>query len=205
MPLPFIPFADCAEVVLKGTCGGANTNVTFGVRKTSSISDGDLPTIVDVFDTWWQGSLRGSLGDDYTLLTIKATNLDSQFAGVFEAAPTANPTGAVSGTIAPNNAAAVVSLKTAKRGRAFRGRNYLPAIPSSVLFDAQHITSAAAVALASAYEDLATFLNAAGFLHVVLSRQENGVVRTVGESTPITQYIGREKIGTIRRRIDAVS
>jgi hypothetical protein len=158
-----------------------------------------------VFDDFWQSELRGSVGDDFTLQTIKVTNLTTQFSGVFEAAPSANPTGAVSGTIAPNNAAQVVSLKTAKRGRPYRGRNYMPAIPSANLQDAQHVTTAAAGALETAYQNLGTALFVAGYRHVVGSRWENGVIRTVGEPTPITNYIGREKIGTMRRRIDAVS
>lgn len=202
---PFVPFADCAEVVLKGLCGGANANVTFGVKKTSTLDDGDLETIMSIFDEWWQTNLRGSVGDDFVLQTIKVTNLNSQFAGTFEGPPSDNPGGAVTGTIAPNNAAYVMSLKTARRGRAFRGRNYIPAIPSANLQDAQHVTTASATALAAAYVALALLLQAEGFIHVVLSRWENKVYRTTGEATPVQTYIAREKIGTMRRRIDAVS
>jgi len=198
---PYIPFEDCAEVVMNGMTGGSQTVWTLGVKKTSTLSDGDLPDIYDVFDFWWTNHMRGSVGDDFSLLTIRVTNLTTQFSGVYETSPTGDPLGAVTGTIAPNNAAMVISLKTANRGRSYRGRNYIPAVPSSFLQDANHITTTAAEDLQEAYELLATQLAAANYLHVVLSRQENGVRRTVGVATPVITYIGKTRIGTMRRRV----
>lgn len=199
--LPFIPFADCAEVIINGLCGGSQVIFTNAVRKVSTLSDGDLPTIHLIFDDWWQNYCRGSIGDDFVVQTIKVTNLNTVSSGVWEQPPSANPSGAVSGTIAPNNAAQLVSFKTASRGRSYRGRNYLPAIPSANLLDASHITTAAVTALNDAYDQLALSIVAGGYTHVVLSRYNAGVRRTVGVATPITNYIAKSLIATQRRRI----
>jgi hypothetical protein len=199
--LPFIPFLDMAEVVLMATCGGIQVVNTFNMQFTGSITNSDLANLYTAFDTWWQSNMRGGIGDDYHLDNIKVTDMTTVTGAVVQAPPTANPTGAVSGTVAPNNAAMVITSYTALRGRSYHGRNYWPAIPSGSLLTATQLTGAAVAANQAAYNALVTLVNAQNFFPVVASRYNNSTRRTVGVATAITSYVAKSLIGTQRGRM----
>jgi len=200
-PLPFIPFAECCEVAFIGTMGSQLIIFSMGVQKIGGFLGTDQTDLANGALDWYGANLRGSLADDYTLQEVKVTDLATVDGAVVEVSCTTSCAGAASGAAAPNNCAQVVSLKTAKRGRSFRGRVYLPAIPSSALYDASHITSAQVTLNASAMGAWKDMLDVLGMETVVLSRFNAGARRTTGVATPVTQFLIRDLIGTQRRRI----
>lgn len=202
MPVvPFIPFANCAEVVCIGTFGGTACYLTNGVRKGSPFSGTDLTDIGNIFGLWLQEDLLPLLYNTLTYTQIKVTDLTSQFAPIAIATDGLPASGAVTGASVTNQVASVVSFKTGLRGRSFRGRNYVGGLGATALNTTTTVSAAFAASLVGAYVQLATSLGAAGFDHVVLSRFENNVRRSVGVATRITDYIGRLPLGTQRRRI----
>jgi hypothetical protein len=199
--LPFIPFADCVEIALTGVYGLHIIVNTFACQKAGPITPTDLSAIGGVFDNWWQTNLRGSVSVNYTLDTIKMTDLTSVAGPTLSIPPSANPSGAATGTSVPNNVAVVTSAYTALRGRSYRGRSYLAAIPSSSLFSSEEITTTAQAAIQAAYDQLQTDLLTGGYTPVVLSRYNAGVRRTIGVPTPLVNFVTKRRMGTIRNRI----
>jgi len=202
--LPFIPFANCAEVACFGLLASQTVLLTNGVRKGSAFSGTDLSDIADIFANWLVNDLDPLLSDDLEWDYVKVTDLTTQFSPVFVGGTGLPDNGDVTGVPVPNNVAAVISFQTGNRGRSFRGRNYIPAAPSSVLQTTSQFTTAFAANIAAAYGALAAALGTAGFDHVVLSRYENSVRRTTGVATRITAYNAKTPVGTQRRRVIGV-
>jgi len=201
MSIPFIPFANCAEVVVQGVLASQQVFLTNGVQKASAFGGTDLQDIADIFASWVVSELLPILCDDLVINTIKASDLTTQFSPVAVSITGLPASGSVSGSPLTNQVAAVVSYKTAARGRSFRGRNYVPGAPVNSLQTATELTVTFVGNLVAAYQSLGIALGSANFNHVVLSRQENGVRRTNGVATIITDYIGRTALGTQRRRV----
>lgn len=199
--LPFIPFADCAEVVMQFVQQSVPWFLTFGVSSTDPLTPTKLQEIWDVFDAWWSSDLDTNVSTNCTLTAIKATDLTTQFSPVILGTPTGTATGALSGSVLPAQVAIVTSFGTANRGRSYRGRSYLA---GRVFTDQDTVTqwgSARVSAVETAYTNLEIALNAESCQLAVLSRQENGVRRTVGVATPITTITTKSQIATQRRRL----
>lgn len=94
----------------------------------------------------------------------------------------------------------VVTLRTALRGRSYRGRFYLAGISDGYLVD-NLWTEAVAGEAAALIGDIQTEASAVGWTLGVLSRFHNGVERTSGLCQPVTSFEVRSRIpGTQRRR-----
>jgi len=199
--LPYIPFANCAEVVLQGVQDSAAAYLTFGVQKSGAFSGSDLSDIADIFDTWYGSNLQPYMSVDIAFNEIKVTDLTTSSSPVVQKNVTAPQQGAVTSDAVPSQVALIVSFITGLRGRAYRGRNYVPGMPAAGLVAPGHWNTTQTAAIQGAYEQLPILLAAAGFFHVVLSRQVDGVRRTVGQPTPVAFYVAKEPVGTIRRRV----
>jgi len=199
--LPFIPFPNCAEVVCQGEFGGTASYLTFGVRKGSPMTTTDLEDIADLFGTWLSSNLLPELYDTMAFNSVKVTDLSDQFAPVFVGTNGLPASGSVTGASVTNQVAAIVSFKTAQRGRSFRGRNYVGGLPAAALLTTSSLTSTFISAIQDDYDELSLALGAAGYDHVVLSRYENLVRRTTGVATRVDSYIVRPVLGTQRRRL----
>jgi len=199
--LPFIPFANCAEVVLQGTMGAQAAYLTFGFQNAGAWSGSQLQDLADAMAGWATAHLLPILHNSYEVDLVKATDLTTEFAPVAVSVAGLPQAGGVSGSASPNNVNMVVSFKTVNRGRSFRGRNYVPGVPPGNLQTTTTWTAAFAATMEGVYNDIFVDINPLGFTHVVLSRFNNSVRRTVGVATPVTQYLARVEIGTQRRRI----
>jgi len=199
--LPFIPFANCAEVVIRSVFSSQAIYLTFGVQKVGAFAGTDLSDIADIVA---DHTITDLLPHQHALLTtndVKVTDLTTQFSPIFVGGTGLPLAGSGATSPATTNTALVVSFKTDKRGRAFRGRNYIAGLLAAELATADEWGATIVADMVSYYNGMFGDLGAAGFTAVVLSRQENGVRRTVGEPTQITAVLGRTAIGTQRRRV----
>jgi len=201
MSAPFVPFIDCAEVVVQGESAGQAAYLTLGFLKVGGIMGSDLQDLADEVANWVTTTLLDNLHAGFTVNSIKATNLNSASDPVAFSTDGLPASGAVGGAALTNQNAFVMSFKTASRGRSFRGRNYIPGIPPAGLATPTEFSSAEVTAQTAAYHDLASVTSALGWTHVVLSRYHDGVQRLVGVATPVTDYVGRTAVGTQRRRV----
>ena len=183
--MAFQPVPNVAQIVLEGRVDSQQTinDLYFGISG-GGITVVNLQTLVDAMTTWFGINLAQLLSDDWACVRVIGIDLTSQSGPRVENA--VGNTGAISGEANPNNVAATVSLRTGLRGRSFRGRNFVPAIPGSVVtlntLDPTFISD-----LLNEYNILVgpgTFL--AGWELVVVSRIQGGVVLSNGVATPVT-------------------
>ena len=109
---------------------------------------------------------------------------------------------AETGANAPTNVALVLTVRTARIGRSYRGRMYLP----GVLTSGSGVNFADvtwANALAAAWVGHFTALDASeGLTHCVMSKSNGKVARSVAVLTPVTSVSLRDlRVDTQRRRL----
>lgn len=204
MPLlPFVPFPNCAEVVIRGIMAARPAFVTFGVTKPTPYSASDLHDLNTDINSWWAAQVQGLVGSNFTIVDYKATGLTTSVDPVDVLPCLVACSGSGAGSVEANQVAVVITKHTALRGRSYRGRNYWPAVLSSSLFTGRTLGAVAVAQWNSAYSNLPGFLAAHGGVEVVLSRYNAGVRRTVGVATPIVGYECKGLLGTIRNRVSS--
>lgn len=199
--LPFIPFVDCVEWLLRGSLQGVPCLITGAVKAPGAVTPTTLSDVADVIDAWWGTDLIGWVSAVLTVQDVKCTDLTTAVGPTFTKPITGSGTGTGGSGANGGQVAAVVSLRTAKRGRSYRGRVYIPGVPSSFLGSANSLSSTARAALTTVWANLYFNLAAASFTPQVLSRQENNVRRTIGVATPINNFTVNLILGTQRRRL----
>jgi len=198
--MAFIPVPNTIKLSFEWLVAGQIVAVTLSVEKASAVTVADLDTVNDMAVDWWNTDSKALQTATSTLTRTTSTDLTTSSSPVAD-----NPITPIAGTAAgnplPNNAALVVSFKTANRGRSYRGRMYWPGIPQSQQLNPVTVQSAYAIGLATSVAAFLDDLDTAGYTPVVVSRQEDNVVRTTGVTTPITTLEVEQFIDSQRRRL----
>lgn len=202
--LPFIPFVDCAESVLRFTLGGRPAFVTINTKRTGGYTLTDLQHLAEDLIAWWSADCRGNFSHELVLQDVKSSGLTTAVDPVATVACTTNCDGANVGASVPNQVAAVITRYTALRGRSYRGRMYWPGTPQDALGSTREITLLQQTALSLMISQLPGALATHGSGEVILSRYNGGVRRTIGVATAVTSYQVRTVLGTIRNRVASV-
>lgn len=101
----------------------------------------------------------------------------------------------------PTNSCLVVSLRTALRGRSYRGRIYVPGLlGSSVVGETAYDTTAIGYLL-SWFGQLLTPSNVANFIWIVASHFANKAPRVTAVKTPVSTVIADTYLDSQRRRL----
>lgn len=186
--MPFQPVPDVAQCRVIGRQDGQITiNDLYFEISGGGITPVNLFGLVTVIDSWASGSLAALLSDDWTY--ERTEGIDLTTANGFTASESSPTIGGSAGEAAPNNVAACVSIRTGNAGRSFRGRNYVPGIPNS-LITLNTLDAGFRASLLSVYSDLigaGTFV--AGWQWGVVSRVSAGVVRPAGIISPVTSVV----------------
>jgi hypothetical protein len=132
---------------------------------------------------------------------VRAIDMSAQ--GGAQAITLNSGTGTLAGASIPANAAMVVSQRTAKRGRSYRGRAYLSGLAAGNLVNAvdANVTSASSIVAAFAALDSALLALAAPLEIGVWSRQHNNIVTSPGEFNRAIAYIVDVHYDSQRRRL----
>jgi len=198
--LPFIPFADCIDVFWDFIQQGVPWAVTMGIKSNTPVDQTVLDNLFAVLDNWWTATMAPNTSSNCTLRGVKLTDLTSSTGPTFTYPPTTTA-GTLTGAVLPAQAAIVVSLVTALRGRSYKGRNYWAGRVSADQSTVTQWTSSRVTAHTTTYSTLMSDLGAAGFSLQVLSRYNAGVRRTVGVATPVQYSIAKAPMATQRRRL----
>jgi hypothetical protein len=183
--MPFQPVPNVAQLRLEGRVDGQQTiNDVYFEISGGGITPLNLLVILANVSNWWQTAVVPLLSNNFSSLRVTAIDLTTVSGPSVEQATAT--VGGVGAEAAPNNVAACVSLRTASRGRSYRGRNFVPGIPNSVI-TLNTLDSAFISDLVDAYTQLVgpgTFVP--GWQFCVVSRQNAGVIRPSGLPIPIT-------------------
>jgi hypothetical protein len=148
----------------------------------------NVPALVEITSNvadWWTTNITPNLSSDWQSTRVIGVDLTTLNGPRFEM--TRAVVGGVASEAAPNNVAACVKFLTAFRGRSFRGRNYVPAIPNAQI-TLNTISGGTIDALVNGYAALVGAGTVApGWIWVVLSRRTLGAARPAGIGSPIVE------------------
>lgn len=163
------------------------------------------PTVLAAINTtligWWGTTLAPLLSNNVTLRAVRTTDLTTASGAVVETAPGSTTAGGVAEIALPNNVAAVVTHRTAQRGRSFRGRSYIPGLPSGDEDTSTDATLSEIASLVASFVTLASILSTFGTDLGVLSNFSGGAPRTTGLFTKYTSHDANSAFDSQRRRL----
>lgn len=198
--MAFIPSPHTARIVVGFQGGGFDFSNVFWATKTDFTTQ-DMQDLGDAIQAAFVSSVKAgmSAGIRETGVTVYDARTDS---GELTTSTTGADVGGAAGEALPVNLALIMTLRTAKRGRSYRGRTYV------TLFREADIDSgvfgSGAVALAGTYIGaVKTAIEGEGWTMVIRSIQHNNVTTNPAVLTPVTSYESRSGVpGTQRRRLD---
>jgi hypothetical protein len=160
----------------------------------------DLSDVTDAFAGWWEEKLRLYLNVSLVLQNITTTSLDEEDGIQLIFSDFTNPQGAVTSDAAAANAAYVISWRSSRIGRSYRGRTYLGGLNANSLLSAQLVTTGFQDLIVESAQDLLDRLEAISAVLVIVSRIAAGIVRVVAAVTEIVSFVCDQKIDSQRRR-----
>lgn len=165
----------------------------------------DFKTAADVLygylgSAFWP-TLRSALSVQLVSNGVYMVDLSTSSGGVESYPPFDPAVGLSSIAAAPNNVAYVVTHRTAKRGKSYRGRTYVVGFPIDKVGNSL-LSTDSRDSVVSAFNDLRTAAAADGLNFVIVSKYQNGAPLTTGIATPVTVSEGRDlALDSQRRRL----
>lgn len=187
--MAFIPVPATAKVTWHFDLFGQKAE--FGIylkRLTGSIDVTDLQNLAGAARDWWSATQAANHTQYMSLVRTNATDYSTQGAPSIDNIP-ATPIPGAQGSFVPNGAANVITLRTAKRGRKYRGRMYLPGIAPASGWTGNNITNGQVADLLADAAAMITALEAVSsnaFDAVVVSRYTNKFPLQTATTEPVT-------------------
>lgn len=198
--MAFIPIPNGVQVCFQFTAALQNWQFCLMLRKQSGAPvQADLVSAATIGKDWWNTNLKVRVSDEVTCNRVVATNMTAQ--GAAQAVVTSGVAGTVAAISAPLNAALVISLRTALRGRSYRGRIYFGGIPVNNLLNATEVIALYASNVLNEFVALSALYAGAGFEQIVASKQHNGVTTNPAVTNPVTAFVCNAQIDSQRRRL----
>lgn len=184
--MPFIPVPNGVQVEMRyGYLGERVENVFWVfVDDEPAPTVATMSTIAGIFYSWWNTHVKTIQSANATLREIYCTDQSAQNGGAFTYTTNLPADGANVQEPLPGNVALCVSLRTAQRGRSYRGRSYIVGLTENQV-QGNLLTSASASAWLAAYDALVNELNTPPYQLAVCSRFTAGAPRVAGVLTPI--------------------
>lgn len=194
--MPYVPVANTVmvEIIYQWDAQTVENTLYFEMGDAPDV--GQINDLLENVAGWWTNSLADQICNTIEMVEVRGTDLTTQTGPVASFVTGLPLLGGNPGEPLPANCAACVSFKTNVRGRAFRGRNYVPGLPSDEVAS-NHLSSGWMSATLGAYNDLPASVALSGFTHVVVSRYSGSTIvdgkkvptpRAAGITTPVTAY-----------------
>lgn len=201
--MPFIPVPGVVQCNFRATYLSVPVeNVLNFLTTETPVTPSLVQAIAEEALTEWVNEVVPNLSSSYSLREVHAADQSSATGSIFTAVPLAPVPGGQGGDPEPGNVAFCVSLRTAQRGRSFRGRTYFCGLTSGEtngnIFNADR-----AALLVGALEFIRENMIAVGGQLVVVSRFSGGAPRATGIATPVTAIFNVDlRVDSQRRRLD---
>lgn len=201
--MAFIPTPQGVKFEINYVCNGVELANVGWVDLNTAVTPTLVGQVASVVGGWVQGVLLDHLSSDLDVINVIATD-----GSVAEGSQAIIDSGfPASGTVVspamPNNVAAVASLRTGLTGRSARGRMYIPGLGESTV-TGNLVNETQVTNLISDLEALRDAINTeiSGAFWSVNSFYTAGAARTNGRMLPIETITMRQKVGTMRKRLD---
>lgn len=159
-----------------------------------------LEALANVYEAWENSHNKAKRWSGATWKRVVVTDLSTISSPGFELSPATPVAGTQAAEPIANSVAVVTTLRTAKRGRSYRGRIYWGMLTElTVTGDGVNATEAAEYD--SNLSSLYGAASAESFNAVVVSRTVGGVLRPIGEPNAITGTATSTIVASQRRRL----
>lgn len=195
--MALLPVPNCCRVVIKFALGAQSMSIVEHFTK-ADFTTSDMQDLVDDLDTATSTNWKNRISDSCSYVGVDGYDIRSSAGEVV----TANAGAGIGGQQQqplPAGVALLVTLRTAFRGRAGRGRVYLPGLTET--------ESDAGVFTAGAIANAGTYISALqaaatnlGWTHVIVSRQLDGVALNPPATRTVTSYEVRSGLPAYQRR-----
>lgn len=197
---PFIPVPSTIQANVRFTMAGQLLENVLCFEYNTDFKSAADALYASLEIAFWS-TLRTALSNQLTSNGTYMVDLSTQDGPVATFPVFTNPSGASAIGAAPNNVAYCVTHRTAKRGRAYRGRSYIAGLPldkvaNSLLDPGNRDT------IVSAFNDLRADAASNSLTFVIASRYLNNAPRVTGVATPVEISVGRDlALDSQRRRL----
>jgi hypothetical protein len=208
--MPFVPVPNTVAVDVVYELDSQSIENTLYFSKATAVAPEDLAALVEKVNETIRGNLIPLLSNVIHLLRVVGTLLDVVEGLVYVSTTSLPLAGGISEEPVPSNVAGCISLRTGLSGRSFRGRNYIPAIPNS-LVSLNTMSSVFTTDVEGAYAQLRTNVDEIGWTHVIVSRFSGFTIvdsrkvptpREEGIATPvINSFFVDATVDSQRRRL----
>lgn len=200
--MPFIPAPNIVETFVRQELFGEEVGNVLHWDVSSLSSEGRVELVAETLAGLLVEHVVPSMCNVWRLLSVKARDLTTDDAAIFEYSGSLPATGARNVASAPGNVALVLTKRTAFAGRTRRGRLYIPGVEPDAT-DSNLAAGAWAAAITSAwlnvFADMVTDIDA---VPVVLSKFTGGLPRSAAVATSVTSLQKRNnRVDTQRRRL----
>lgn len=203
--MAFIPAPSCAELVPRFR--GPGGNIMNNVYNFARIGGGEydevlLQDLINTYIAWEGATTMMGRSNELSLVSVYARALDYPNAPVVEYQLPTPKIGAHSSPLLPGNVTLSISMRTGRAGRSYRGRSYWVGLYESTVAGDFVTTATANTILGKMGNLLSGDFVLDGHQLVVLSKQENGVPRSIAVATPVTNMVIVDtRVDTQRRRL----
>lgn len=196
-----MPAPNIAKVIVKHTCQGQDILNMFHFSKPTAINQSDLDGLASDVSNLWIANIMPLVSNQLVLTEVDAVDLTTQSGP--ESQFIVNPTvpGTLTSPMLPSNVALVLTKRTAKRGRSYRGRTYIAGATQAEESGPLEIGTATLSSFLTAITTVLTDSTLAPFVAGVLSYFLNGVPRSTGVLEPITAVSANTQWDSQRRRL----
>lgn len=199
--MAFIPAPNAIRICLQAVWEGQTVEICVGILKNTAVTLPDLATVTTDMEAWRVAEMVPLTSVSVTFTQWYALSLTSATSPSLITPIVLDTAGTDFAVTVPNNSTLVTTFQTDLRGRSYRGRAYWYGIAAANLFNSTEADPSYAAALTAAFAAINSYLTS-GFAHVVISYQNNNVVRTTAARTPVTGYRTEVRMDSQRRRLE---
>jgi hypothetical protein len=200
--MAFIPVVNTMAATLIHEFLSQRLTNTIYIRQDNPITPADLGDIASSLVTLWAQNVMPRLSNQTRFVGVSVRDLSVQNGLVFDYTGQPLPvSGGIPGPPAPSSVAVVVSLRTDRAGRSYRGRLYLAGL-SETQTDGNFFNGNLPTLLANAVTNVLLGLATGTRVPVVVSKFFNKNPRPSGVTTPITAVAARTvRVASQRKRL----
>jgi hypothetical protein len=196
----FIPVPNTVIAELRGTLNGENVENTLYFHRSDAWDVTSMGVLAAALGLWYRTGIVDNLSNEYQYRECYVADLTTASGLAVLNATGAGDDGGVGSEAGSNQNAFCVRFTTGRRGRSYRGRNYIPGVPESRVAGGR-VSSVFADLMVAAYTILDGYGDLFGAEWSVVSRYADGAPRAFGISTPvIAASYSTLAVATIRGR-----
>lgn len=199
--MPFVPLPNTVQASLRLTYQGEEVENTLHFKFAGAVTPADLAAVAEGLEDWYITRMIPVVPSDVVYREVYAVDMSSQIGGVFTAAGGNGTPGTVSAQAAPGNVTLAYTIRTANRGRSYRGRIFHIGISKDAIVD-NEVQQSVVDTYAIRYLELLQAADFGGGELAVASKRTANAWRLTGVVTVATTIVaGDNYVDSQRRRL----